>query len=948
MAKQNDELTVTMNNALEAHRNNKHGEAMLLYQRALELDPNVAHAHNNLGAIYQLLERFQDALAHFKRAYEIEPDNVDYKRGYGMGLYSVGDKAKAEEILSECLKVRSDDLIAVDYLSRIYTESARMRLVLDLLQPYYPDNWKQIEFLYYYAMALVNLQEHDQALDLVRAMQEKHGDDVAYLRLLGAILLHMGKYEESIPIMRRTTELEPNEVGNWSNLCAACKGAYLFDEGIKAGMHALSLNPENFDGLSNLGTIHREKGDHEISMEYYRRAMEIRPTHANVHYNYGLSLIAGGYLREGWWETEWRWQTEMNRHIKRPLRKPQWRGQDIGKARLFIYSDQGVGDTIQMARFFPQVRARCPEAKIILRCEDKLIPLLKAHYSDIIDDFIPSTNMLLGDAHDMYFDYHHPMVGLLALLNVDVDQIPDQQYLTAAEPKQYKDHPGQKVIGLSWYTRSTTTGYKRSLALEEFAFLGKLGDVKIINLQYGDTQAERDKAAENGFHVFNDESVDAWADLQPFIDQVAGCDLVISIDNTTVHVAGALGIPVWTLMPFIPYWRWTLNEERSPWYASMRFFKQTAPGRYDDVLGRIERDVNQWMGGDETVLISGDPYTPLVPPYSQRMTKPVATVLNAPSPLMPLERQISGLGLIARLKSEGYDVLEITGAEIDKLPIVPPSLIEFDQETYACTWDMFDPSLVDKILRADKVIVNGETAIAGTSPLTMKLLYLAYYARKWADKRVSIVNHGCFPEGGMELSDPNIVAYYRKVYLACDEVAVTDPLSQSLLEALQIPVTLTAPDLLPPGDAAPKKTKPQVCVLLNGFTALKQGELLAQIAGVMAGQGLSLTLPYYHRDVEGYHVSHQIAALVRGVPVTPVRLDSVEHFYGHLAECEAIITNQMSVVVAAQSLSKKLLVIPGTQPDVEGYCHAHDIELADVDKFMNIKELIPSSPPTAA
>lgn len=928
----------TLSQALDAHKKEKHGEAMLLYQRVLDLDPTSAQAHNNLASIYFLLQKYQDALRHFKAAYDLKPEDPDFRRGLATGLCMIGDKATAEKLFSAVLEDRPDDLIAVEYMAKIYLESARMEQLLRLLHPYYPDDWQQIEFLFYYCMALIGLQQYDKALQLVRDVQAKHGGDVRYLRLLGAVLLQMSRYDEAVPIMRRTTELEPQEIGNWSNLCAACKGAYLFDEGIKAGEKALSINPESFDALSNLGVIHREKGDGEKSLAYLRRALELRPTYHNIHYNIGLSMVAAGYLREGWPETEWRWQTDMNRHVLRPEKKPQWRGQDIGNAHLVLYTDQGVGDTIQMARFLPLVRARCPEAKISLRCEAKLIPLLKAHYGDFT--FISHTDMELGDVHSCRFDYHHPLVSLLATLAIDIDAIPDKAYLKAPQPINYKDRPNQKIIGLSWYTRSVNTGFKRSLALEEFSFLKDFADVKIIDLQYGDTGAEREENAKKGFHVFHDDGVDAWADLQPFVNQVAGCDLVISIDNTTVHVAGALGVPVWTIIPFIPYWRWTLNHEQSPWYETMRFFQQSAPGKYDDVIARVKAGVTAWEQGNSSVLTPSKKYAPLVPPYKERQSKKLVAVLNAPSPLIAIEKQISGQGLIARIKERNYDVIEITGSEIERTPILPPSLVEFDTELYAGRWAMLNPSLVDQIQRADKIVVNGENAIAGTRPLALKLLYLAYYAKKFAGRPVSILNHSVFPEENAELTDPNIVAYYRKVYLACDDVAVIDPLSQSLLQQLQIPCRLTSEATLPPSQ---EKSSQQntLSVFLAGFTALKQAELLAQIAGLMANDGMTLSLPYYVRDAEGFHTAQQVAALVKTRKTIAVPVHNIADFHKCVYASAALLTNEIPVISLAQTLSKKLLAIPGALPDTEAYCHAHGIALANVEIFRNIKGLSP-------
>ncbi len=921
--------------AINAHQKGNLNEALLLYQQLLADAPDTAQAQHNLGMIFFALEQYKNAFAPLKAAYDLDANDPDYMRGYGYALYSIGDLKNAETLFRASLAKQHGHKDTLEYLVKILNSTGRPDDVVALLAPYAEGAKVMPEVLYPYCTALISLHQEDKALEVMKRETDKHKNNIQYIRLLGALYIQLSRFDEAVEVMRKTTKMQPEEIGNWSNLCAACKGAYLFDEGIKAAETALKINPEHFDSLANLGVLYREKGEPEKGLVYLQKALELRPAWANTHYNMGLNMVAGGYLREGWPESEWRWQIAANNSPPRPHHRPLWDGSDIGEKTLCLFTDQGVGDTIQFCRLFHDVIKRCPKAKIILRCEPKLVPLLSLHFGDRIE-CLP---LRAGDTIDSEeYDVQCPVATLLSVLNADTDSIDPRPYLKAPAPINYRDNPDQKVIGISWYTKSLGTGYKRSLALTEFLFLKDLPNVKVIDLQYGDTLPARTEAAEQGLNIFHDDTVDAWADLLPFVNQVAGCDLVISIDNTTVHTAGALGVPVWTITPYVSYWRWSLHKEKTPWYDSMRFFQQTQPGKYDDVLGRIKDACMQWLGGDVSVLRPGK-YEPAVPPYKERKKQKQALLINADDPLAPWEDRVGALGLRSVLEQSGYDVKPCLLREIEDTHIPPPSLTDFDSPLYATQWKYKNPSFMAAIDRADEVIVNGGQHIHGTGPLALKLLYVAYYAKHFAGKKLRILNHNCFPENGADLTDAAVVAYYRKVYLRADEVAVTDPLSLHLLQQLEIDARLAqdAVSTLPLPQAAASNNK--VAVILQDLPLAKTIELLQQIGGMLGPQNLVLCLPINKRDAFGLSQAQQIVKKLGKAACQIAVAETAQDWLQILGESAAILTNHPVAFSCATLLSKKLLTLPAELPSIQALCHLYGSTLSDVENFMDISNL---------
>lgn len=499
-----------------------------------------------------------------------------------------------------------------------------------------------------------------------------------------------------------------------------------------------------------------------------------------LHYNKSLLEALRGNIGQAQFEYEWWWQTESPR-VRQPRHMQRWHGENLNNKTILVFTDQGVGDSFQYARFVPEIKRQYPQARVILACEDKLIKRFSAMLSDIevIDRAPLSTTPPDG------IDFVAPICFLLTPLGVL-----DYKKLTAIElpavhpqPKNYKTNENDFVIGISWWTKSASSGHWRSLTLSDFSFLKDYPNVKIVSLQYGDVQEQIDAfKTETGLSVIIDETVDSWADLDSFAAQVAGCDLVISIDNTTVHFAGGQNVPCWTLLPHACTWRWHQTGETTPWYASMRLFRAGQQQQMNSVIPQVKTALDAYFKKPDSALLRpATPYTPAAP-----STKKNVIIFGDSLHHKNFSAQLSSTAVYSALKEKNYTINHLPLRDILHIFPVSPSLAEFDDTALWSRMCDLAPSYFWEAYHSDAVVIDGLDSFANTKREALCLLYIAYNIKRHFKKPVYLVNAEIYPEGGVDITDPKSIAWYRKVLPLLDGVFVRTHNSQNLVEAMGI------------------------------------------------------------------------------------------------------------------------------------------------------------------
>ncbi len=411
-------------------------------------------------------------------------------------------------------------------------------------------------------------------------VQSEHPDAMINL---GNLLRMKGETDRAISYFDRAAELKPNHASIYNNLGVAYRDKGDLDAAILNYRKAIALDENFAEAYNNIGMALQEKGHLLESERSFRKAIEIVPALAEAHFNLATVLLLSGQFKEGWEEYEWRLNV---RGLGYESTQPLWSGEDGSGQRLLLVADQGYGDTIQFIRYAPLVAEKGYD--VIIACQNELESLLRrvGGVSSII-----SFGQVLPAC-----DAHCFLLSLPRLFHTTTDTIPARIPYIEADPemvaqwrKKLTPDPTCLQVGLAWSGRpGHLNDRNRSCPLHLFEPIAHLDGIKLFSLQkeISEQWTTMPLAALN--------IMDPTADIRDFSDTAAilmSLDLVITVDTAVAHLAGALGRKVWTLLPFAPDWRWMLNREDSPWYPTMRLFRQPAPGDWISVIERVAEEL---------------------------------------------------------------------------------------------------------------------------------------------------------------------------------------------------------------------------------------------------------------------------------------------------------------------------------------------------------------------
>jgi tetratricopeptide (TPR) repeat protein len=536
-------------------------EALLSFRRALQIQPGLAQTHNNLGIALQDQGRLDEAVASYRRALALKPGYAMACNNLGTALKDQGKLEEAAACFRRALQLKPDDAMACSNLADALKEQGRLAEAAACYR---------------------------RALELKPDFAEGYTD-------LGCVLRDQGNLDEAVACYRRALELKPDLAEALANLGVAVRDQGNLDEAIACQRRALELKPDFAVAHANLGIVLVDQGRLAEAMACYRRALELKPDLPEARLNRALDWLLSGDFQHGWPEYEWRWRTKG--HPRLSFRQPFWDGRPLEGKTILLHAEQGLGDTIQFVRYAAWVKDRGP--KVIVTCQEPLVRLLASCRG--IDE-------LIGWGNDLPpFDFHAPLLSLPGIFQTSLETVPAEvPYLFAAPllMEQWRKRLGNLEgfkVGIGWQGSPTYAGDRwRSIPLRFFAPLAEIAKVRLVSLQKG---AGRDQLAEVGdrFQVADfademDETAGAFMDTAAIMTQL---DLVITSDTVVAHLAGALGVPVWVALPFAPDWRWLLDRDDSPWYPTMRLFRQKKQRDWAGVFDEIKTALSSRLQGGE-------------------------------------------------------------------------------------------------------------------------------------------------------------------------------------------------------------------------------------------------------------------------------------------------------------------------------------------------------------
>jgi tetratricopeptide (TPR) repeat protein len=555
-------------------------DAQICCQQALAADSNHADGLHLMGLLSVQSQQYDLALEWIARAIRQAP-KAEYLSSLGTTLQQQGRLEEALKALDKAVQLKPDDAELWINLGNV---------LVDLERP---------------ADALLTFQH---ALKL----SPRHWD-AAYR--CGFLLHRLGRPEEAVSYFDLSDKLKPNRAVILEMRAIALHSLKRFEQALADNRRAHALNPENADTCNNIGAILQSLGRDEEALPWFDKALARRPDYivaftnkasslqsfhrfdeafaiyhhmktidpgdAQADWDLSLLHMLTGNFEAGWAGREARWKAHSVVHPK--LSEPIWLGKEsIEGKTILICSDEGLGDSIQFARYVPMVAAR--GARVILVVDDAMYPLLST-LSGVAQSFSKSASMLPA------FDMHCPMSSLPLAFGTRLDTIPsDISYLPAPAENRvqsWKDRlgPHNKLrVGLVWSGNPNhSNDHNRSIPLRTLSRILDV-DATFVSLQK-DLKPDDEAALQEWTDI-----IDLTADLADFNETAAlvSClDLVITVDTSVAHLAAALGRTTWILLPYLPDYRWLLNRDDSPWYPTVRLFRQTATREYADVLDRV-------------------------------------------------------------------------------------------------------------------------------------------------------------------------------------------------------------------------------------------------------------------------------------------------------------------------------------------------------------------------
>ncbi len=442
----------------------------------------------------------------------------------------------------------------------------------------------EVGLLHYTLGATLNaLGRYEQAVEAYQTAIRLQPDLAQAHYNLGNSLGRLGKYTEAVERYRRSLDLAPSEAFAWFNMGVALQRLGRHEEAIDAFKNVLRLGHDPAEAHKAIAASCHALAGYERTIFHYRQALTFKPNDADTHSNLGMAMLQTGCYEQGWKEYSWRLRKVAWIESYRDV--PMWDGSQLEGRRLLVRSEQGFGDNIQFVRYLPMAKER--GAKIILATYNPLVELMKT---------AKGCDVVVSENDSILFDVFCPLMELPRIVQTKADTIPANVPYLHADPSRaarWTDRisPDQLNVGIVWGASPLDKrAQARSCRLSDFVRLAENPNVRLWGLQKGPA-AEQVRQLPPTSPIIN--LGDEFSDFADTAGAIANMDLVISVDTSVLHLAGALGKPVWALTLFSPDWRWMSGGTTNPWYPTMRMFRQSKAGCWRDVFEKVDQALGQ-------------------------------------------------------------------------------------------------------------------------------------------------------------------------------------------------------------------------------------------------------------------------------------------------------------------------------------------------------------------
>jgi len=578
---------------LIAHHVGQHDIATDLIRKAIANNPGVPDFHNNIGLVFAAIGKPEEAIRAYQQTLHLKPDYAAAHFNMGNVLVTQGDFNAAIEEFNQALRVKPDFAEPHNNLGTVLQKQGRLDAAIEEFNQALRIKPDYAEAHYNMGGALHNRGELDAAIEEFNQALRVKPDYAEAYNNMGAVFQDRDNLNAATEKFNQALRVKPDFAEPHNNLGTVLQKQGRLDAAIEEFNQALRIKPDFAEACYNLGNALRDQGRVDAAIEMFDRTVRLNPDHIKVQFNRSFALLLSGNLTEGWKGYESRFQ-HRDWKITFPQRNEmtRWNGSSFHGKRLFVHGEQGFGDTLQFMRYLPMVKAL--GGTVIFGTKEPLLGLLQGFPG--IDELVEQS---LDGEPTLEFDLYVPLLSLPGIFGTALETIPAEvPYLYADSGKvgywRGRLSGSSFKVGIVWAGRP---GHKndrnRSCALELFSPLVGIPGVELYGLQKGEAATQVESLLKEIIVINLGEEFEDFTDTAGAIENL---DLVISVDTSVAHLAGAMGKPVWVLLPFAPDWRWLLDREDSPWYSTMRLFRQPKRGDWDDVFRRVAEELRGLAG----------------------------------------------------------------------------------------------------------------------------------------------------------------------------------------------------------------------------------------------------------------------------------------------------------------------------------------------------------------
>jgi tetratricopeptide (TPR) repeat protein len=575
------------NHAQRHHQAGELAAAEGLCRSILAHDPRHADGLHLLGLIALQVGRGDLAAGLIDQAIGLRPKSAIYRFNFATALIGLNRYAEAQASLRKAIKLDAGLAEAHNNLANLLIQTGRLTEAVECLRiavrtrPDYAEAHSNL------GGALLLLQHNEEAVASFETALSLRPDMAELHYNLGDALNKLDRVDDAENCCREAVRLKPDYFDAWNLLGIVCAYRKRFAEAEVAFQKGAQLRPGHSRVRINRGKMLLRLNRHEEIVLLLQEALRLDPNDPEAHTILAMTFLELGRYREAWPEYEWRWKDLRSNLRPRNFGRPMWTGDALSGRTLLLHAEQGFGDSLQLVRYTALVPK---DGKVIVEIQPSLARL--AATLEGVDQVLVRGETLPD------FDLHCPLFSLPLAFGTTIDTIPSNVPYLSADPiavdkwrMRLAGTSGPRV-GLVWAgQRGSSDDETRSMSLESFAPLAEVGGTTFVSLQKGEAAAE---AAQPPVGM---RLLDWTSELQDFADTAAlvgALDLVIGVDTAVSHLAGALGHPVWLLNRCHAEWRWRCDPVHSPWYPTLRQFRQPEPGNWDAVIHDVRDALKQW------------------------------------------------------------------------------------------------------------------------------------------------------------------------------------------------------------------------------------------------------------------------------------------------------------------------------------------------------------------